>query len=63
MAQPNDADADVIIAGAGGSGLAAAARCVELGVSVIVLEKQPKIGGTKQQKTQTTEDTDLNAFP
>jgi len=44
MAQPNDAD--VIIVGAGGSGLAAAARCVELGVSVVVLEKQPKIGGT-----------------
>jgi fumarate reductase flavoprotein subunit len=39
-------EADVIIVGAGGSGLAAAARCVQLGLSVVVLEKQPQIGGT-----------------
>ncbi len=37
---------DVVIVGAGGSGLAAAARCVELGLSVMVLEKQPQPGGT-----------------
>ncbi len=37
---------DVLIVGAGGSGLAAAARSVELGLSVVVLEKQPQIGGT-----------------
>lgn len=37
---------DVIIVGAGGSGLAAAARCVELGLEVTVLEKQAQIGGT-----------------
>jgi len=39
-------DADVVIVGAGGSGLATAARCVELGLSVVVLEKQSQIGGT-----------------
>jgi fumarate reductase flavoprotein subunit len=39
-------DADVIVVGAGGSGLAAAARCVECGLSVLVLEKQPQVGGT-----------------
>lgn len=37
---------DVIVVGGGGSGLAAAARCAELGMSVAVLEKQPKPGGT-----------------
>lgn len=37
---------DVVIVGAGGSGLAAAARCAELGLSVVVLEKQPRPGGT-----------------
>ena len=37
---------DVIVVGAGGSGLAAAARCAELGMSVIVLEKQGQPGGT-----------------
>lgn len=37
---------DVVIVGGGGSGLAAAARCAELGLSVLVLEKQPQPGGT-----------------
>lgn len=37
---------DVIIVGGGGSGLAAAARCAELGLSVVVLEKRPQPGGT-----------------
>jgi fumarate reductase flavoprotein subunit len=37
---------DVVIVGAGGSGLAAGARCAELGLSVVVLEKQPRPGGT-----------------
>jgi fumarate reductase flavoprotein subunit len=37
---------DVVVVGAGGSGLAAAARCTELGLSVIVLEKQSQPGGT-----------------
>ncbi|MCA9426334.1 MAG: FAD-binding protein [Candidatus Omnitrophica bacterium] len=37
---------DFIVVGGGGSGLAAAARGVELGLSVLVLEKQPQLGGT-----------------
>lgn len=37
---------DVIVVGAGGSGLAAAARGTELGLSVLVLEKQSQPGGT-----------------
>ena len=37
---------DVVVVGGGGSGLAVAARSVELGLSVAVLEKQPSLGGT-----------------
>lgn len=37
---------DFIVVGGGGSGLASAARGVELGLSVLVLEKQPNLGGT-----------------
>ncbi len=37
---------DVIIVGGGGSGLAAAASCAERQLSVVVLEKQPQLGGT-----------------
>ncbi|WP_197994770.1 FAD-dependent oxidoreductase [Gimesia panareensis] len=37
---------DVIIVGGGGSGLAAAARALEFGARVLVLEKQPQLGGT-----------------
>ncbi|MBM84000.1 MAG: FAD-binding dehydrogenase [Planctomycetaceae bacterium] len=36
----------VIIVGAGGSGLAAAASCAERGLKTLVLEKQSRIGGT-----------------
>ena len=37
---------DVIIVGGGGSGLAAACAAAELGGRVLILEKQPNLGGT-----------------
>ncbi len=37
---------DVIVVGGGGSGLAAALSAAEHGASVLVLEKQPSLGGT-----------------
>lgn len=37
---------DVIVVGAGGSGLAAAVTAAQLGGRVLVLEKQPHVGGT-----------------
>jgi fumarate reductase flavoprotein subunit len=37
---------DAIVVGGGGSGLAAAYRIAELGGKVLVLEKQPQLGGT-----------------
>lgn len=37
---------DVIIVGGGGSGLAAGVSCVEHGLKVLLLEKQPHLGGT-----------------
>ncbi len=39
-------DADIIIVGGGGSGLAAAARAAQLGLRVLLLERQPQLGGT-----------------
>ena len=37
---------DVIVVGGGGSGLAAAVSAAENGASVLLLEKQPHLGGT-----------------
>jgi fumarate reductase flavoprotein subunit len=37
---------DVVVVGGGGSGLAAAVSAAQRGVSVLVLEKQPQLGGT-----------------
>ena len=48
-AEPQWADsADVVVCGAGGAGLNAAYRALELGASVIVLEKSNFTGGTLQ---------------
>lgn len=41
-----DAEADVVIVGAGGAGLAAAVQTTSQGKSVILLEKMPTIGGS-----------------
>lgn len=41
-----DKEADVVIIGTGAAGSAAAARCAELGLKVIVLEKLPVGGGS-----------------
>lgn len=38
-------EADVVVIGAGGAGLTAANEALDLGASVIVLEKQPAVGG------------------
>lgn len=38
-------EADVVIIGAGGAGLTAANEALDLGASVIVIEKQPSVGG------------------
>ncbi|MDG1894236.1 MAG: FAD-dependent oxidoreductase [Fuerstiella sp.] len=44
---PSDAEnRDVIIVGGGGSGLAAGVSCAEQGLKVLLLEKQPHLGGT-----------------
>lgn len=40
------AEWDVIVVGGGGSGLAAALSAAECGLSVVLLEKQPRLGGT-----------------
>ncbi|HIE99822.1 MAG: FAD-dependent oxidoreductase [Fuerstiella sp.] len=37
---------DVIIVGGGGSGIAAGVSCLERGLKVLLLEKQPQLGGT-----------------
>ncbi|MBM3290147.1 MAG: FAD-dependent oxidoreductase, partial [Candidatus Hydrogenedentes bacterium] len=39
-------DADVVVVGGGGSGLAAAIGAAESGASVVLLEKNPAVGGT-----------------
>ena len=43
---PSAREFDLVIVGAGGSGLAAAVSAAEHGLRVVVLEKQPHIGGT-----------------
>lgn len=45
QAQDQELTTDVVVVGAGGAGLAAAVKTVELGHQVVVLEKFPQIGG------------------
>jgi fumarate reductase flavoprotein subunit len=46
MTETGTQQADVIVVGGGGSGLAAAIEAARLGRSVILLEKNPSLGGT-----------------
>jgi len=41
-----DREADVVVVGGGGSGLAAAVEASSLGAKVLLLEKRPQLGGT-----------------
>ena len=43
---PSTIETDVLVVGGGGSGLAAAAEAARLGRSVILLEKEPNLGGS-----------------
>lgn len=49
-----DAEADIIIVGAGGGGLNAASRASQEGLSAIVVEKLPTTGGNTQSATMYT---------
>lgn len=44
-------DCDVVVVGAGGAGLTAAAQAAEAGASVIVVEKMPIVGGNSLKAT------------
>lgn len=44
-AKDEEIDADVVVVGAGGAGLAAAVRSIQHGEKVVILEKYPQIGG------------------
>lgn len=46
MSQPPPTEFDVIVVGGGGSGLAAAVSAAEEGLKVLLLEKEPQLGGT-----------------
>lgn len=46
MAQQKDEVFDVVVIGGGGSGLAAAIEAREAGASVVLLEKNPRLGGS-----------------
>lgn len=45
QAEDEELEADIVIIGAGGAGLAAAVTANQAGATVIVLEKEPKVGG------------------
>ncbi len=48
---PMELECDVVVVGAGGAGLTAAARATEKGASVIVVEKMPLVGGNSLKAT------------
>ncbi|MBR2766076.1 MAG: flavocytochrome c, partial [Blautia sp.] len=48
---PMELDCDVVVVGAGGAGLTAAAMATEKGASVIVVEKMPLVGGNSLKAT------------
>jgi len=41
-----DENADLVVVGGGGTGLAEAVRGGELGARIVLLEKNPRLGGT-----------------
>jgi len=43
--EPLDVEADVVVVGAGGAGIAAAAEATQKGLSVLVIEKNAEVGG------------------
>ena len=46
MAEPAKLDCDLLVVGSGAAGLSAAVTAAHLGLDVIVIEKEPQIGGT-----------------
>src|SRR5690606_28377324 len=47
----SDKEADIVIIGAGGAGMAAAVEAASLGKSVIIVEKMPIVGGNTNRAT------------
>lgn len=50
-AEDEELEADVVIVGAGGAGMTAAIEAADAGMSVIVLESQPMVGGNSVRST------------
>ena len=66
-AEDQTLDADIVIVGAGGAGMTAAITAADAGMSVIVVESQPAVGGNSVKSTggmnaAKTADQDENEF-